>query len=173
MKDQAITRIEIVEVSSEGWKTLRRAMPDRAVKGIALRLHVHPDHARRWRREPLSDETPLSSGQRSPLDRTCDLIDAIFLTHPAGAALIVEHVKSHYEQLIEASAFDLLGPQWDRRAHAATVLREAVEAVNCLNLDAPDEDTIEEIVQARNELDRALAGLRARSRENNHEAPPS
>jgi hypothetical protein len=151
-------KLEIRE-PREGWTTLRRAIPDGVAKAVASRLHVCADHVRRWRREPLSDDAPLSSGQRSPLDRLCDLLDAVFLSYPVGAALIVEHVRDHYDQLLDAS---LTGQAWDRRAHAAKTLREAVEAVNCLNLDSPDEETISELVQAREVFDQAILEIRSR-----------
>lgn len=142
----------------ETWETLKRAIPDGESKAVAKRMHHHPDHVRRWRREPLSVDAPLSTGQRSPLDRCCDLLDAIFLSNPIGAALVAEHVWGHYTKLRDA-----LNPktQWDKRAHAANTLREAVEAVNCLNLDVDDEQTIIEIVEARDALDKALVNLRA------------
>lgn len=142
---------------TEGWKTLKRAIPDGAAKAVANRLNVSADHVRRWRREPLSIDAPVASGQRSPLDRVCDLIDATFLSNPIGAALIAEHVWTYYQKLRDAVTQQ---GDWDRRAHAATMLREAVEAVNCLNLDRPDEETIKEIVEAREALDQALAHLR-------------
>jgi hypothetical protein len=149
----------IIAEQREGWITLRRAIPDGTAKAVALRLHLHPDHVRRWRREPLSDDAPLSSGQRSPLDRVCDLIDAVFLSNPVGPAYIVEHVRRHYDALLDAQVPD---EAWDRRQHAAELLRETVDAVNCLNLEADDDETISEIIQARDSLDRALAQIKGR-----------
>ena len=152
----------------EGWETLKRAIPDGAAKAVALRLRVTADHVRRWRREPLSDDAPLSSGQRSYLDKVCELIDAVVLVNPIGGALIAEHVWAHYQKLR-----DTLSPQteWDRRMCAATTLHEAVQAVNCLITDAPDEQTIIEIVEARDALDQALVQLR--SRQDRASEPPA
>lgn len=154
-------KIEITETPSEGWKTLQRAIPDGMAKAVAHRLSVSADHVRRWRRKPLSDEAPLSTGQRSILDRTCDLVDAVWLTNKLGAALIVEHVRHHYEELVRVAAAS--DGEWDPRAHAASTLREAAEAVNALNLDSvSDEETILELVEARELIDQAILKLKIR-----------
>ncbi len=149
-------KIEIEENPREAWKTLRRAIPDRAAKAVAFRLNVSADHVRRWRREPLSDDAPLSSGQRSPVDRVCDLLDAVFLVSPSGAAYIVDHVAAHHQSLLQAS----LDPEhWDKRADTADLLRETIDAVNALNLDAPDEETITELVEAKTAIDQVLTRI--------------
>lgn len=143
----------------EGWDTLRRAIPDGAAKAVAMRLGVTANHVRRWRREPLSDDAPLATGQRSPLDRIVELLDAIFLVSPSGAAFIVDHVAGHHHHLIQAS----LNPEhWDKRAHTAELLRETVDAVNALNLDASDADTLQELREARIAIDLAIAQLQTR-----------
>lgn len=144
----------------ETWDTLRRAIPDGAAKIVANRLGVSAPHVRRWRRQPESDEAPLASGQRSPLDRVLDLIDASFLVSPAGAAFIVDHIGGHYHDLVRAS----IDPDhWDKRSETADLLRETTEAVNALNLDAPESVTIQELVEARDAIDRALQHLRIRT----------
>jgi len=145
----------------EGWEVLRRAIPHGAAKQVALRMGVTANQVRRWMREPLSDEAPLATGQRSPLDRVCDLEDAVMLVNPTGVAFIVDYVAGHHHNLIQAS----LDPEhWDKRAHAADLLREAVEAVNCLNLDLPDEEAIRELLELDEKLERALAQLKSRRR---------
>lgn len=147
---------------SDGWKILKRAIPDGAAKAVAHRLHLHPDHVRRWRREPLSDEAPLASGQRSILDRFKELQEAIYLVNPQGPCLLIEDLKTHYDELIGAS----MNPgYWDRRGHAAAALREVVEAVNCLNLDASDEDTLQELIEAQRTIEEAILRVRRRPRE--------
>jgi hypothetical protein len=143
---------------SAGWKTLEQAIPRGTAAAIAHKLHLAADYVRRWRREALGDDAPLASGQRSPLDRVCDLIDAVFLINPRGTVLIVEHVRKHYEGLIETHALE--SSIWNRRQDAAAALREAVEAVNCLNLDSASEETERELVEARDAFDRALVQLR-------------
>jgi hypothetical protein len=143
----------------EGWDTLRRAIPDGAAKAVAMRLGVTANHVRRWRREPLSDDAPLATGQRSPLDRIVELLDAVFLVSPAGAAFIVDHVAGHHHHLIQAS----LDPEhWDKRAHTAELLRETVDAVNALNLDASDADTLQELREARVAIDQAIEHIQTR-----------
>lgn len=82
-----------------GFETLEQAIPRGDSDAIADFLGVHSDEVRRWRREPVSDEQPTATGRRSPLDRGCDLITAVFLTNPDGAELIVEHFRSHLARL--------------------------------------------------------------------------
>lgn len=145
----------------EAWDTLRRAIPDGAAKAVAMRLRVTANHVRRWRREPLSDEAPLATGQRSPLDKILEFLDAVFLVSPTGEALIVDHINAHHQSLLDAS----LDPEtWDKRAHTATLLRETTEAVNALNLDASDETTLQELSEARSAIDQAIKQLQTRSR---------
>jgi hypothetical protein len=148
-------------VPEEGWRTLRAAIPDGESEAVARRLHRHPDYIRRWRCEPFSDDAPLSNGQQSPLDKFCDLLDAVFLSSPPGAWLILAHVKNHYERLVE-NALNSAG-NWNRREHAAKTLQEAVEAVNCLNLDAPNEVALRELLEARSEIDLAILKLMNRN----------
>ena len=99
----------------DAWQTLKAAIPDGTAKAVALRYGVTADHLRRWRREPLSDEAPLASGQRSPLDRVCDLVDAVFLAHPPGTVLIVDHVRDHYHHLIKTHSLE--NTPWNRNKH--------------------------------------------------------
>ena len=66
------------------------------------------------------------------------------------------HELDHHVALEDAAA----NANWDRRISAARMLRETVDAVNALNLDAPDEKVMAEIVEARDALDQALANLR-------------
>jgi transposase-like protein len=145
---------ELLEAAA--WKTLRSAIPSEVTSEVAKRFGVTADHVRRWMREPLSDEAPLASGQRSPLDRFCDLLDAIFLSNPLGTSLCVEYIREHHRRLISAAA----DQDWDRQAHAAHAARETAEAVSCLILDrTPDEETVKEITEARDLLDAALVQI--------------
>lgn len=82
-----------------GFETLSKAIERGDAESVADFLNVHPDEVRRWRREPESSEQPTTTGRRSPLDRGCDLITAVFLANPEGAELIVEHFRSHLARL--------------------------------------------------------------------------
>jgi hypothetical protein len=71
-------------------------------------MNVVPDLVRKWRREPESDEAPTATGQRSiARPNLQDLIDAIYLTNPPGAGLIVNHVIEHHQNLLELHAFPI------------------------------------------------------------------
>lgn len=139
----------------ESWEVLEDAIPRTASKRVAQVLSICPDYVRRWRREPESDDAPTATGQRSILDRVCDLIDAVFLVNPKGAGLIVHFINSHYRRLMRTHSkpidtFD------SRTAAAADLLTEAVEAVNRLNIEGCTDDTLRELIQLRNAADHAI-----------------
>lgn len=87
------------ERSMKGWQTLEKAIPRASAEAIAAQLGVSADTVRRWCREPLSDESETATGRRSPLDSAVDLIRAVYLENPQGAAAIVEHLRAHLAQL--------------------------------------------------------------------------
>lgn len=148
---------------SESWNTLRKAIPAGAAKAVAFRLNVHEDTVRHWRSRPLADESePSSPHRRSILDRFKQLIDAVHAVNPFGPELLIEDLKAYHDELIQAS----LDPAayWDRRQHAAETLREVVEAVNCLNLDASDETTLQELLEAKQSIEQAILRVRKRPR---------
>lgn len=81
-----------------GFLTLEEAIRKNDAEQVAYLLRVSPTIVRAWRREPETEEGS-ATGRRSPLDRVCDLVDAVFLVNPQGADLIVEHVRAHLESL--------------------------------------------------------------------------
>lgn len=144
------------------YEVLEKAIPRGLAERIGDLLHVSADYVRRWRREPLSDDAPTGSGQRSPLDRVCDLIDAIFLANPQGACLIVHHVKEHYDQLIETHAGAGFGScLHDRNVAAANLLRESIEAINALNVEGITTHTLKELVEMRDAVDDVISRVEA------------
>jgi hypothetical protein len=84
--------------SMKAFLTLEQAIQRGEAEQVAYFLGESPDVVRRWKREPETEEG-TATGRRSPLDRVCDLITAVFLTNPEGADLIVEHVRAHLEML--------------------------------------------------------------------------
>lgn len=140
----------------ESYEVLEQAIPRAASGKIAQLLGVSADYVRRWRREPDSDESPTGSGQRSILDRVCDLIDVVFLVNPKGTPLIINHIDAHYRSLLEMHAKPI-GP--DRESRAETIsdlLTQTTEAVNSLNLTGCTRDTLRELVEMRDAADRAI-----------------
>lgn len=143
----------------EAYKTLRIAIPERAAATLARRLHLNPDYVAKWLRETPSDEAPLATGQRSILDRFDDFQAALFLVNRIGPSIVIEHLRANYDEMLYAQ----LDPNyWDRREHAALTLREVVEAVNCLNLEKPDEETLSELIEAREQIELAIKNLESR-----------
>ena len=71
----------------ESYEVLEKAIPKKSSEKVAQLLSISATYVRRWRREPESDDAPNASGQRSILDRICDLIDVVFLVNPAGVSL--------------------------------------------------------------------------------------
>lgn len=81
-----------------GFLTLERAIRRDEAEQVAYFLGQSATVVRAWRREPETEEGS-ATGRRSPLDRVCDLVTAVFLVNPEGADLIVEHVRAHLESL--------------------------------------------------------------------------
>jgi hypothetical protein len=85
-----------------GHLTLRAAIPHGCADEIGYDLNVIGDTVRKWCRPPETDEE-ASSGRRSPYDRACDLISAVYRCDPAlgpqGARLIVMGIVSHLDDL--------------------------------------------------------------------------
>jgi hypothetical protein len=82
----------------DGWRTLELAIPRDDSNRVAYLMGVHGNTVRTWRREPESDEE-CGTGRRSPLDRICDLISAVYRSNPQGAELIVEHIRAYLVDL--------------------------------------------------------------------------
>lgn len=143
------------------WQILEKVIRRQDTERVAQLLHVSGDYVRRWRREPVSDEAPLASGQRSPLDRVCDLIDATFLTNPTATVFIVEHVNNHYDALLETHASEQLNNCKTRALTSANLLKEATEAINALTVEGVNQHTLHELIEMRDAADRAIKSVRA------------
>lgn len=137
----------------QSWEILEIVIPRKASQRVALLLNVSVDYVRRWRREPENEDAPNGSGQRSILDRICDLIDACFLVNPKDTRLIIEHINNHYDCLIDTHA-QAFASQHSQAKTAAELLQEAV---NQLNLAECDQQTYIELVQLRARTDAAIA----------------
>lgn len=142
----------------EAWVTLKEAIPDGQVRAIAARMNVSYDYVLRWRREPTSDETPSATGRAaSPLGRVCNLVDAVFLTNPLGASLIVEHVVLHHEQLVNAQRVESFGDSIEQRALASgDILTQATQAIVSLN-QGVTEETLRKLILLREVTNQAIA----------------
>ncbi|MBX3267070.1 MAG: hypothetical protein KF831_10220 [Acidobacteria bacterium] len=139
----------------ETWQVLEQAIPRAASKRVALILNVTADYVRRWRREPESDEALTGSGQRSILDRICDLIDAVYLVNPPGAALIVNHIVAHHSELVRVHAKPLLTSEC-RAEESANLLTQAAEAINNLNVEGCSNQTLIELLELRDAADTTI-----------------
>lgn len=139
----------------ESWEVLSTAIPRTQSDRVAKFLGIGGSYVRKWRREPESDEAPTGSGQRSILDRICDLVDVVFLINPGGAGLIVNHINSHYRELVQIHAKPIVG----ERAKAETIaelLTQTTEAINHFNLEGCTPETVRELVEARDAFGRAI-----------------
>jgi hypothetical protein len=132
----------------ESWEALEKAIPRKASEQVARLMNVVPDLVRKWRREPESDEAPTATGQRSPLDRIQDLIDAIYLTNPPGAGLIVNHVLSHHQNLLDIHAVSIHSGTAKAKS-VSHLLTQCTEAINRLNLEGCTNETLRELIELR------------------------
>ena len=139
----------------ESYEVLEQAIPKMQSGRVAQLLSVSADYVRRWRREPDSDDSPTGSGQRSILDRVCDLIDAVFLVNPSGAGLIVNFITAHYDHLLQIHAKPIACRDLQAETGAG-LLTQATEAINSLNLEGCTPDTHRELVELRDAADLAI-----------------
>lgn len=144
----------------ESWEVLEQAIPRAGSQRVAQLLGVCADYVRKWRREPESDDSPTATGQRSILDRICDLIDAVFLVNPAGVGLIVNHINAHHRSLMEIHAKPLETVEC-RIEIASDILTETVEAVNSLNASGCTPKTKRELIELRDAVDKAIRRVEA------------
>lgn len=142
----------------EAYEVLEKAIPKKRSERVAQLLSVSPTYVRRWRREPDSEDAPNASGQRSILDRICDLIDVVYLVNPTGVSLIVEHINAHYRNLIKTHAAPIDCRQ-SRAEHCAELLKETTEAINKLSLEGCCNDTLQELIEMRDTADRAIQSV--------------
>ncbi len=140
----------------ESWEVLEKAIPKGKASGrVASMLGVGADYIRKWRREPESDDAPTATGQRSILDRILDLIDAVFLVNPSGTGLIVEYILAHHDELLAVHA-KAIPCRKTQAATGATLLTEATQAINSLNVHGCTPDTHRELVELRDAADLAI-----------------
>lgn len=85
-----------------GHLTLREAIPHGTADAIGYDLNVIGATVRKWCRAPETDKD-MASGRRSPFDRVCDLISAVYRCDPdlgpQGARQIVMGIVSHLDDL--------------------------------------------------------------------------
>lgn len=139
----------------ESFEVLEQAIPRTASSRVARRMNVVPDLVRKWRREPESEDAPTATGQRSPLDRIEDLVDSVFLDHPPGAGLIVNHIVAHHQNLLNIHAFPIDGEKPKAEA-VSNLLTQATEAINRLNLEGCTSETLRELVELRDACDSTI-----------------
>jgi hypothetical protein len=75
------------------------------------------------------------------------LIDVCVLKNPRGTALIPEYISNHYRQLILTLERDGFNGSSERRDASAELLRDAVAAVNSLNVEGVTDHTLCRLVQ--------------------------
>lgn len=132
-------------------EVMAAAIPKLESGRVARMMSISADYVRRWRREPKADSAS-ASGQRSVLDRLCDLLDAIHCVNPKGTGLVVQHVNAHFNKLIGRKAAPFAGPA-EIAAAGASLLKEATEAINKLHIEGCTPHTLRELVELRDTAD--------------------
>ncbi|HEV7700314.1 MAG TPA: hypothetical protein VGO43_08815 [Pyrinomonadaceae bacterium] len=136
----------------ESYEVLETAIPKQQSSRVAQLLGVTADYVRRWRREPDNGDSPNASGQRSILDRICDLIDAVYLVNPDGSGLIVNHIESHYEELLSTHAKPIACRE-TQAAAGADLLTKATDAINSLHIEGCTDETLCDLIRLRDAAD--------------------
>ena len=139
----------------ESWQVLEQAIPRSASDRVARTLSITAGQVRKWRREPESDEAPTANGQRSILDRICELIDAVFLVNPKGIGLIVNYINAHYRRLLQLHAKPIVADE-EKATIIADLLTQTTEGVNKFLVQGCTKDTHRELVEARDAFSRAI-----------------
>jgi hypothetical protein len=136
----------------ESYEVLAQAIPKLQSEKVAKFLGIAADYVRRWRREPSSDESPTATGQRSILDRICELIDVVFLVNPAGSGLIVNHINAHYDELLSTHAQPIACREL-QAASGANLLTQSTEAINSLHVEGCTAETLKQLIELRDTAD--------------------
>lgn len=148
----------------ESWEVLEQAIPRSASGRVAQILNVCADYVRKWRREPESDDAPTASGQRSILDRICELIDAVFLVNPKGAGLIVNYINAHFRSLLQVHAKPIVSI--DSKAEMISdLLTQTTDAINHFNLEGCTRETVREMIEARDAFAKAIEAVESTMKE--------
>ena len=154
----------------ESFEVLEQAIPRAQSGRVAQILSISADYVRRWRREPDTDENVSGTGQRSILDRICDLIDAVYLVNPSGTALIVNYIQSHHDTLLRTHAQPI--PCRDSQAEAgASLLTEATQAVNAIQVEGVSDNTLRELVELRDKTDFVIKQVERTRRDSDNVRP--
>ncbi len=139
----------------ESYEVLQKAIPELQSPKVAKFLGISANYVNRWRRRPSDDDEPNGTGQRSILDRICELIDIVFLINPADTGLIVNFINAHYDGLLAVHAQPM--PCRDlQAATSANLLTQATEAINSLTVAGCTPETHRELIQLRDAADLAI-----------------
>ncbi len=139
----------------ESFEVLQKAIPEQQSPKVAKFLGVSANYVNRWRRRPSDDDEPNATGQRSILDRICEMLDVVFLVNPSGTGLIVEHINAHHDELLATHAKPIPCRE-TQAATGATLLTEATQAINSLNVHGCTPETHRELVELRDAADLAI-----------------
>lgn len=123
---------------------LEAAIPRGMSSAIADDISICVRQVQRWR----------SGDEPSPAHAFIRLFRAVYLNNPTGAAILFELVEREYRNLQHTH-----GERITRTQRAASILKEAVEAVNALNLNAADSETLRELVELRAVIDAAISEI--------------
>jgi hypothetical protein len=81
------------------WEVLQQAIGRGRSEDVAELLGRSAEQVRRWQREPFGDDSPTSTGYKSPLDGFCELLQAVQTVNPQGAEMIVDFVRDFHRRL--------------------------------------------------------------------------
>ena len=140
------------------WEILKHAIPRKNSDKVGKLLGIGGNYVRKWRREPESGDAPTASGQRSILDRICELIDAVFLVNPGGCALIVNFIVGYHQHLLRTHALPIESHAC-AAGHVSKLLVETTEAVNQLNIEGCNEETLIQLVEMRDAADATIQSV--------------
>lgn len=144
----------------QSYEVLQKAIPEQQSPKVAKFLGVVASYVNRWRRRPADDDEPNGTGQRSPLDRICDLIDIIFLINPQDTGLVVQFIVNHWRRLLRTHSKPLTCQQQIADT-VEELLDQTIEAVNEINKNGPTPEALRQLVQMRDSAQTAIDSVQA------------
>jgi hypothetical protein len=156
MTPEGFTLVQPSSEPMESWQVLSQIIPHGKRKTIAYHMHISVDWVNRW---CLPSET--RSGQANPLDRVCQLHDAIFLMNPLGSAFVPEYLTNHRRLIVSAHAAQGFAGSEARRESAADLLEQSAAVVNSLNVQGATDHTLQLFVKLRAACDQNIERVQA------------
>jgi len=142
----------------QSWQLLDRLIPRGFAHVVASHMRCAIKYVNAWCRESQGE---TASGQRSPIDRVCALIEAVHKFNPLSSGLIVEFIVNFHRQLARKEAVHGFESSEARRDETAELLNSAAKCVNTLNTIAATDESLFALVELRERCNHMIEGVQS------------